>query len=221
MGGTATFVSKRVFITVAHNILGADPTSNRVLFGQNIKYFIHPKYGKTDTGEFDIAIGILEHDLFDQVTAKPINVCKTESSVNLINKKTLFIGFGCNEVIYDNSHNFPVIVKYEGMGVKRYGYSPISQIENDVVSTFDPQGALSCPGDSGAPYLLINEKKEVCLLATNFISDRKMTNKGTYLLFPEIKSWFESVIADEQVEVCGLNKNCDETVISDDMLDTH
>lgn len=215
---TATFVSKRVFFTAAHSVEDASPTSglNKKIFGQNVKYFFHPKYGKVDDGEFDIAVGILEQDLFSPETEKPINVCNIPKSENLENRNTLFIGYGCNIVVWDDSKSFPI--GYRGGAIKRYGYSPISKISNDIVITSDPNGALSCPGDSGAPYLLIDNQNQVCFLATNFVSDRKATNKGTNVLFPEVKDWLIKVISDENIEICGLNKVCENSIIPQNML---
>lgn len=204
MGCTATFVSERVFITSGHCI----SSSVIEVSGVKARVIVHPKYSLSNFSNrdyanfFDMAIGILENEGVEH-SAEPISLCDNDPAT-LMDKKIYLVGYGCNN-----------IETREGGGEKRYGHSFIKLLDKNLVtSAARGTGGLSCPGDSGAPLLLLNEEdKSLCYLSTNFYSDRKEENYSISTLEPRLKSWILETIEKEKLEICGLNKTCGTTLL--------
>lgn len=204
MGCTGTFISERVFITSAHCI----SSSVIEVSGVKAKVITHPKYDlaqfrNRDYGNFfDMAIGILENEgVADSV--EPISFCDADPAT-LKGRKIFLVGYGCNNISTG-----------DGGGEKRFGHSYIKLMDKNLVtSEARGTGGLSCPGDSGAPLLLLNEEdKSLCYLSTNFYSDRKEENYSISTLEPRLKSWIQEVVGKEKIEICGLNKTCGTTLL--------
>jgi hypothetical protein len=200
---TATFISQRVFITSAHCIMKKEED----VLGVKTTLFQHPKFNfkyfrkgprRGFPKLFDIAIGIM--DSVVNLNIRPLSVCNKKL---VVADKTTLVGYGCNK-----------IRRQQGIGVKRFGHSWVKSIKNVLLTTdIRKTGGLSCPEDSGAPYLLHEKEGTLCIASINFYSDRKKHNYSAQLAHPDIQDWMKALLKEKELEVCGVNKVCEKQLI--------
>ena len=210
-GCTATFISKRVFITSSHCVFSSVETIGNT----SARYIMHPRYNlsffhnRQFNKFYDVALGILPYNVESPLNSEPIPFCN-KSSDNFLGEKVVLVGYGCN--------TWP---QAQGGRVKRYGFSYIDSIEGILVtsSVTGEAGGLSCPGDSGAPYLLVRNDNSVCYLSTNFFSNRVSKNYSITHIDPAIRDWIKRVLDINSARVCGLNKQCPEVFLPSSMIE--
>lgn len=200
-GCTATFLSPRLFITSAHCTTYKDEVR---VNGKKAKIINHPKYEPSNFQNgsyrdyYDVSLGVFTEDAIDPsiITAQLCEGAKNPEK--MIGRRLLLVGYGCNK--------WP---SRAGGGVKRYGYTNLTILDEDYMGAEDENGGLSCPGDSGGPYFLISPDYSVCHLGTNFYSDRKAKNHATSSINPVVKEFIHKVATEHAVEACGLTMTCE------------
>lgn len=205
---TATFISKKVFVTSAHCVRGS--VEEIPALGVKAKLYKHPDYSlryfqrREYYSKFsDVAIGVLEQEVKHSLTKKPLPICANDLDEGLIGDKLTLVGCGCSS-----------ITRRSTSGQRRYGHSWIKSLDNSLlISDAKDDGGVSCPGDSGGPYLLHTSESNLCVASINFYSDRVTTNFSVSLMNPAIKNWIEKLTKDLDIDICGLNTNCNETAI--------
>ena len=128
---------------------------------------------------------------------RPQSICSSNQE-NLIGKRTTLVGYGCLK-----------IKRQFGIGIKRFGHSWIESMKGVLVTTNARKtGGLSCPEDSGAPYLLNQDDQSLCVASINFYSDRRKKNFSTSLFHSEVRVWLAQVAQENNLSLCGLNSEC-------------
>lgn len=213
MGCTGTWLNSRMFITSAHCTVHGPGRAGRRrvdIGGQRAKLYNHPDYNTknfrngTYRDYFDVSVGVFKKDVITD-NRKFATLCEHQMNTKgklvdeslVLGRRALLVGYGCN--------TWP---NRTGTGVKRYGYSTITEVDRDYFTSLDPKGGLSCPGDSGGPYFMVNDDQTGCIAAINFYSDRKQQNHATNIFHPKVQSFLRKVADDNNLDVCGINTSC-------------
>jgi hypothetical protein len=190
-GCTASIAGPRVLITASH--CGAN--NGKTVFtanGKNYegKFLRSPLYPKQD---HDVAVVVATADI--DLGSKPYTT--VGGSPKAGDKLTIY-GFGCTTAGGGGGND----------GKLRKGEATITGFSGfDFVST---SGAALCYGDSGGPDYAVDPKdgksKQV---SVNSKGDIAKTNYTARLDTQETAKFLEDVIAQNKVDICGVNKNCD------------
>lgn len=219
-GCTATWLNPRMLITSAHCTYtnrgrGRAGRNYINIGGQRAKAYNHPSYNSKNFRNgsyrdyFDVSLAVFQKDVVTGNVDYP-SLCEYQMNTKgklvkqseVVGRRALLVGYGCN-VWPDRS----------GTGIKRYGYSTITDIDQDYFTSLDPNGGLSCPGDSGGPYFMMNDDQTGCIAAINFYSDRVKQNHATNIFHPKVQSFIKEVALENNLEVCGITTSCQDIEI--------
>lgn len=195
----------------------------------------HPRWSEDTEKDkpyfrYDIAIGVIseksepnfkafdakDKDKFQPEPAHPYDepfiyapLCSPAVAENLVGKRLVFLGYGCMKL---NRRTRTIQIA----GGK------VSDHPKNIIENFAVNGGVSCPGDSGGPYMLVDEQThETCVLGVNYLSNRKDKSWGISVIDPEIRNWIQDFAEKNKLEICGLNKECTKPIVPTTMKRTN
>lgn len=185
---TATVVGPRVIITAAH-CANNDANSTFTIDGTQYtaKMTRSSLYPSKD---HDIALGTTTQ----VINVQPISVGGTAAVGNGL---TLF-GYGCTNPNGTGGND----------GVLRMGDTVITGFADFDMVSRKADGAALCFGDSGGPAYSTQNGKTT-LLGINSKGNIKDTNWDIRIDIPETQDFIKGYANTNNVEICGINKNCD------------
>jgi hypothetical protein len=186
-GCTASVVGKRVALTAAHcvstNSTSTFTTAGKSYSGKSQMSKLYP------AKNHDVAVLILTADV--DLGGKPFSVVGGTAAVG---KEITLLGYGCTAVGGGSTD-----------GKLRTGKATITSFSGyHIVSK---NGSALCYGDSGGPDY-IDDAGVMKQISVNSMGNISTTNYTTRLDSPESKAFFDDVIAQHKVEICGVNADC-------------
>lgn len=185
---TATVVGPRVIITAAH-CANNDANSTFTIDGTQYtaKMTRSSLYPSKD---HDVALGTTTQ----VINVTPISIGGTAAVGNGL---TLF-GYGCTNPNGTGGND----------GVLRMGDTVITGFADFDMVSRKADGAALCFGDSGGPAYSTQNGKTT-LLGINSKGNIKDTNWDIRIDIPETQDFIKGYANTNNVEICGINKNCD------------
>ncbi len=195
-GCTATIIGPRVILTAAHCAKGGESSEFTV---EGIKYSAKiTQSSQYSSKDHDIALGVTANEIKGIEYATVINkvdVAKAGIGINLL-------GFGCTQPGGGGGNDGKLRIGSTAI-VNFSGFDMVSRMSN---------GAALCYGDSGGPAFLVENGKNI-LLGVNSKGNIYDTNYNTRLDIKESQDFFQSFISSNNVEICGINKDCSKNPI--------
>lgn len=210
-GCTASVVGKRVVLTASHCVSTGATSTFKTLGKQysgkayrSLNYPAGaPQYGDNEprplfapvANDHDIAVVVLTADV--DLGGKPYSSVGGAAAVG---KEIQIYGYGCVSPGGGGGND----------GVLRTGKARISGFSNfDIVSK---DGSALCYGDSGGPAY-IDDNGKMRQISVNSKGNISTTNYTTRTDVEESKKFFEDVIAQHKVDICGANVTCDGPIL--------
>ena len=196
-----------VILTAAHciddqgDIFPAEFVVNQQAFKARCTH--HPDYAEKYS--FDFALCTTRK----AIDVKPASIAK--DPVELGEKVTL-MGFGCTQPRKPDGSQDPG----GNDGKLRYGDSPVTQLPKDSPAGgyqyFYTQSEVAlCFGDSGGPAMRkIDDPKndDHIVLGINSRGNIRTLSLLSSTFLPGFRTWAEAYAIANQVEICGINKDC-------------
>ncbi len=185
---SATVVGPRTLITAAHcapNGATAEFKVKGVSYAAKIvrsNLFVNQDH--------DISVGITDKEITAITPASVGGVAKTGLGITLL-------GYGCTDVGGNGKID----------GVLRYGETVVTGFSNFDMVSQRPNGAALCFGDSGGPAFVFDQGQHL-LIGINSKGNIYDTNYNTRTDIKESLTFLKSVTVANNVEICGINKNC-------------
>lgn len=207
---TATLIGPKTIITAAHCLVDKDADAEfSVRGGGSVsiqKFIIHPGFNerlRNDgfAAQGDLAIGLLS----DSVTSiEPITLSTQAPSVG---NNNLVLGVGSPRE-----------------EVRQFGYMNVTRVVDKEINfgKIERFKQTTAKGDSGGPILIKNSNNEVMLVAVNSTgagtsdqSKRYGPYAGAYMMSTYrvghgsiFDSFITTTVANEKLQVCGINLTC-------------
>jgi hypothetical protein len=204
---SAAIVSGRVILTAAHcienqgEIFPADFVVNQQAFRAVCTH--HPEYASKYS--FDFALCKTKKD----IDVKPASIGSEPVSIG---QQITLTGYGCTQPRKPDGSQDPG----GNDGKLRYGLSPVTRLpENSPAGGYQyfytESNTALCFGDSGGPAMqkILNPKVDKhIIVGTNSRGNIRTLSLLSSTFLPGFRSWAEAYAIANEVEICGINKDC-------------
>ncbi|MBM4318053.1 MAG: trypsin-like serine protease [Deltaproteobacteria bacterium] len=189
---TATVVGPKTIITAAHCAPNGATAEFKVK-GVTYRAKIY-RSNLFSSQDHDLSIGVTDQEITGIKPASIGGTAKTGLGITLL-------GYGCTQAGGSGGSD----------GILRYGETVITSFSNFDMVSHKPNGAALCFGDSGGPAFVV-DKGERLLLGINSKGNIQDTNYNTRTDIAQSLNFIKTTATASGVEVCGINKNCSDSV---------
>ncbi|MEZ4749958.1 MAG: S1 family peptidase [Bdellovibrionota bacterium] len=189
-GCTATVVGPRTIVTASH----CASTGTTVKFNvngtqYNARITRNPQYNNS-TVAYDVALGYVDKEVTG-VEFATLGVKGISQGMGIT-----LLGYGCTRP------NGGVD------GTLRIGESVIISTDSNRFGHRKSGGATLCPGDSGGPAFVFDGDKRYLVGINSTVTTDYVTSYDARTEISQQKGFFEDFARTNNVEICGVNKDC-------------